>query len=61
VPNKAIKREGGKKVITVLENGKPVQKAIKTGWKDSGYTEVIEGVREGDLVIVGEAVKAEKE
>lgn len=61
VPNKAIKREGGKKVITVLENGKPVQKAIKTGWKDSGYTEVIEGVKEGNLVIVGEAVKAEKE
>jgi len=60
VPNKAIKREGGKKVITVLENNKPVQKAIKTGWKDSGYTEVIEGLREGDLVIVGEAEKAEK-
>jgi len=61
VPNKAIKREGGKKVITVLENGKPVPKPIKTGWKDSGYTEVIEGVNEGNLVIVGEAVKAEEE
>jgi macrolide-specific efflux system membrane fusion protein len=60
VPNKAIKREGGKKVITVLENGKPVQKAIKTGWKDSGYTEVIEGVKEGDMVITGEAVKKEE-
>jgi macrolide-specific efflux system membrane fusion protein len=61
VPNKAIKREGGKKVVQMLENGKPVQKSIRTGWKDGNYTEVIEGVKEGDLVIVGEAVKAENE
>jgi len=61
VPNKAIKREGGKKVIIVLENGKPAQKTIKTGWKDSAYTEVIEGLREGDKVVTGEAVKADKE
>jgi len=60
VPNKAIKREGGKKVVTVLENNKPVQKAIKTGWKDSGYTEVLEGLKEGDKVVTGEALKKEE-
>jgi macrolide-specific efflux system membrane fusion protein len=59
VPNKSIKREGGKKVVTVLENNKPVQKAVKTGWKDSAYTEIIEGLKEGDKVITGEAVKKE--
>lgn len=61
VPNKAIKREGGKKVVQVLENGKPIGKSIKTGWKDGSYTEVIEGVKEGSLIITGEAVKTEKE
>ncbi len=61
VPNKAIKREGGKKVVIVLDNNNPVQKAVKTGWKDSAYTEVIEGVREGDKVVTGEAVKTDKE
>jgi RND family efflux transporter MFP subunit len=61
VPNKAIKREGGKKVVTVMENNKPLQKAIKTGWKDSAYTEVIEGLREGDKVVTGEAVKTDIE
>jgi len=61
VPNKAIKREGGKKVVTVIENGKPVQKAVKTGWKDSSYTEIIEGLKEGDKVVTGEAVKKEEE
>jgi len=60
VPNKAIKREGGKKVVTVLENNKPVQKAIKTGWKDSSYTEILEGLKEGDKVVTGEVVKKEE-
>ena len=60
VPNKSIKREGGKKVVTVLENNKPVQKAVKTGWKDSAYTEIVEGLKEGDKVVTGEAAKKEE-
>jgi len=61
VPNKSIKREGGKKVVTVLENNKPVQKAVRTGWKDSAYTEIVEGLKEGDKVVTGEAIKKEDE
>ncbi|TAN41654.1 MAG: efflux RND transporter periplasmic adaptor subunit [Nitrospirae bacterium] len=61
VPNKAIKREGGKKVVQVLENGKPAGKTIKTGWKDGSYTEVIEGLKEGSVVITGETINTEKE
>lgn len=60
VPNKSIKREGGKKVVTVLENNRPVQKAVKTGWKDSAYTEIVEGLKEGDKVVTGEAEKKEE-
>lgn len=58
VPNRAIKREGGKKVVEVLVAGKPVPKTIRTGWKDGAYTEVVDGLKEGELVITGEAVKA---
>lgn len=61
VLNKAIKREGGKKVVTVLENDRAVQKTIKTGWKDSAYTEILEGLKEGDKVVTGEVVKTNKE
>lgn len=60
VPNKSIKREGGKKVVTVIENNKPVQKAIRTGWKDSNYTEIVEGLKEGDKVVTGEEIKKEE-
>lgn len=61
VPNKAIKREGGRKVVQVIENGKPALRTVKTGWKDSSHTEVLEGLREGDVVVTGEVAKAERE
>jgi len=61
VPNKSIRRDAGRKVVIVLENNKPVQKAVKTGWKDSNYTEVVEGLKEGDKVVTGETVKKEEE
>ena len=54
VPNKAIKREEGTKVVYVIENGKLVRRRIRTGWKDSDYTEVASGLREGDRVVVGD-------
>lgn len=60
VPGKSIKREGGKKVVTVLENNKQVQKAVKTGWKDNVYTEIMEGLKEGEKVVTGETVKKEE-
>lgn len=61
VPSRAISREGGKKVIQVLVGGKAVAKTIKTGWKDSNYTEVVEGIKEGDQVITGEGQQTAKE
>lgn len=61
VPNRAIKREGGKKVVYALEDGRQVQKVIRTGWKDSAFTEVVEGIKEGAKVVTGEAPKQEKQ
>jgi macrolide-specific efflux system membrane fusion protein len=60
VPTRAIRREGGKKVVQVLENGKPAARTIQTGAKDSAYTEVVGGLREGDLVVTAEVSEAQK-
>jgi macrolide-specific efflux system membrane fusion protein len=54
VPNKAVKREEGEKVVYVIQNGVPVRRPVKIGWKDSDYTEVLSGLKEGDSVLVGE-------
>ena len=54
VPNGAIRREGGKKVVFVMQNNQPVKQEVKTGWKDSSYTEILSGLKEGDRVVIGE-------
>jgi RND family efflux transporter MFP subunit len=54
VPNKAVKREEGARVVYVVENGVPVRRRVKTGWKDSDYTEILSGLKEGERVVVGE-------
>lgn len=54
VPNRAIKRQHGKKMVYLLENGKSIGRTIETGSRDSYYTEVIKGISENDRVIIGE-------
>ncbi len=54
VPTRAIRREGGKKVVQVLDAGKPASRSIRTGAKDGSYTEILEGLTEGDAVVIGE-------
>jgi RND family efflux transporter MFP subunit len=53
VPTKAIRREGGQKVVYVLQGGKPVTTPVKTGVRDTEYTEIVSGVTEGTVVVVG--------
>ncbi len=54
VPNKAIQREGARKFVLAMEGKSTEKRYVTTGWKDSSYTEILDGLREGDLVVVGE-------
>ena len=49
-----IKRRRGKR-IWVMENGRPVSRAIETGISDGRVTEVISGLKEGEIVLTAEA------
>lgn len=52
IQERAIKDVDGKKVVQILEKGKPVDREVKTGAKgDGGMIEIISGLREGDMVI----------
>ena len=44
---------GGKQRVWVLQDGKPVERQVKTGLSDGQKMEVLEGLAEGDKVIVG--------
>ncbi len=46
--------DGGRQRIWVLQEGKPVERMIRTGLSDGQRTEILEGLREGETVIVGQ-------
>lgn len=54
VPNRAIRRERGRRFVYVLRDGQPLQQWVKVGWKDNDYTEIVEGLEERQEVILGE-------
>jgi HlyD family secretion protein len=52
VPNRAIKRLGGGAVVDVLVGEKSEPRQVKTGLGDEQFTEVVEGVAEGEMVLL---------
>jgi hypothetical protein len=54
IPNQAVRRENGDRVVFVQEGDRLVRRTVKTGWKDKSYTEVLSGLKEGERVAVGE-------
>ncbi len=50
IPNSALKFEGGKQYVYKVVNGKPVKVFIRTGVMGEKFTEVVDGLNEGDLV-----------
>lgn len=54
VPSRAIAREKGERFVTVLNGDTRIDKKIKTGWYDTSYTEVTEGLKEGEIVLLPE-------
>lgn len=54
IPSKAIIRERGERFVTVMENGTAISRKIKTGWYNSSFTEVVDGLNEGETVLLPE-------
>ncbi len=53
IPSRSLRTDGSK-YVNILENNKEVKKELKLGIKgNDGKVEVLEGVNEGDLVILG--------
>jgi HlyD family secretion protein len=45
--------DGGKQRVWVLQDGKPVERMVRTGLSDGQKTEALEGLKDGEAVIVG--------
>jgi len=52
VPVQAVKIVGGKSVVVVKGKKGPEKRVVTTGWTDSGKTEIREGLKPGEEVLV---------
>lgn len=49
--------DGQQQRVWVLQDGKPVERMVRTGLSDGQKTEVLDGLREGEAVIVGQSTQ----
>jgi len=50
IPQKAVRNEGGEKIVMILGEAKPQKRKITLGWKSDGFYEVTGGLKEGDRI-----------
>ena len=60
VPSKAVYTIAGIIKIFVIENGKAVEKLVKTGLTDGDLVEITEGINEGDQVATSNTDKLQQ-
>jgi len=53
VANRAIRNVGRQKMATVLFEGRQIQAPVVTGMSGDSQTEIVSGLNEGDVVVVG--------
>ncbi|MBL7165214.1 MAG: efflux RND transporter periplasmic adaptor subunit [Dehalococcoidales bacterium] len=52
VPNQAIKLQDGATYVEVIQDGEIHQRSVVTGLSDWQYTEIVQGINEGEQVVV---------
>jgi HlyD family secretion protein len=53
VPNRAIRTVARQKIATVLFEGREMQTPVVTGMSGDSQTEIVSGLKEGDVVVIG--------
>ncbi len=54
VPHKAVKRDGKRKYVLVLHKSIPDKRFVKLGLRDRSYSEIVEGLSSGEVVVLGD-------
>ena len=52
MPEKALRSEGGKRVVHVVSGKGSVSRTVRVGRRGGGFIEILEGLNEGDVVLV---------
>ncbi|MEE8472451.1 MAG: HlyD family efflux transporter periplasmic adaptor subunit, partial [Dehalococcoidia bacterium] len=54
VPSKAVSQNGSEDFVTVVVDGRTQERAVRTGLSQDGQTEILEGLSQGEKVLVAE-------
>ena len=54
VARRAIRRDRGKYLVWVQNNGRIEEREVRVGWRDETHTEILSGLEEGETVVIGE-------
>jgi HlyD family secretion protein len=54
VPRAAVRHEQGRTLVYCQGEGKAVARAVATGVRDDAYWEIVDGLSEGDVVLLGQ-------
>jgi multidrug efflux pump subunit AcrA (membrane-fusion protein) len=60
-PLHAVSRDQGKSVVFLLRGDQPARQVVKVGWKDAEWIEIVNGLKEGDKVVIRSAPKTNGE
>jgi multidrug efflux pump subunit AcrA (membrane-fusion protein) len=52
LPTRAIGRVDGRSVVQVSVRGRVETRPVRTGWRDGSWVELLEGIREGERVLL---------
>lgn len=52
VPRRAVRRDRGRHFVYVPVPGGREEREVTVGWRDDDYTEILDGLREGDTVLI---------
>jgi macrolide-specific efflux system membrane fusion protein len=52
VPARAIRRDGGATVVYVQVDGRATPRPVRVGWRDGPWAEIVDGLAEGDRVLI---------
>lgn len=52
IPEKALRSEGGKRVVYVVDGQGSASRPVKVGRRGGGFIEILEGLKEGEVVLV---------
>jgi RND family efflux transporter MFP subunit len=59
VPRRALRRDGSRTFVLCSDGGRTVERTVRTGARDETHVEIMEGLREGDELMVGDPIATE--